>query len=217
MYENREEAGKELATALAKYKENKDTLVIGLPRGGVVTAYEVASALHLPLDVICPRKVGAPNNPELAIGAVTETGEGFFNEDVISYLNVSQEYMQQACLEEQKRAQMRTNTFRKGRPPLSLENKIVIIVDDGLATGATMKAAILSLKGKKTAKIIVAIPVSPPETAKEVKALCDELVVLQSPWFFQAVGQFYADFGQTTDEEVVELLAKSHAKNSGTS
>jgi len=206
MYKNRQHAGKELATVLATYTDAKNAIVLGLPRGGVVTAYEVSFALHLPLDVICPRKVGAPNNPELAIGAVTETGDGYFNEDVISYLNVSQEYIHEASLEEQRRAQIRTNSFRQGRAPLSLENKIVIIVDDGLATGATMKAAILSLKGKKTKKIVVAVPVSPPETASEIQALCDELVVLHTPWHFQAVGQFYEDFRQTTDEEVIELL-----------
>jgi putative phosphoribosyl transferase len=209
MFENRQDAGKKLALALEKYKNQKDLIVIGLPRGGVVLAYEVALFLKAPLDVVCPRKVGAPFNPELAIGAVTETGEGFFNEDLIRSVGVSPQYIEKESAKEQERARMRLALFRKGRPPLDFKNKTVIIVDDGIATGATMKAAIQAVKKQKAKKVVVAVPVSPPDTAAEVKEMCDDFICLDTPWLFQAVGQFYREFNQTEDEEVVDLLSKS--------
>lgn len=214
MFIDRQDAGKKLAPHLAKYKSKPNVLVIGLPRGGVVLAYEVALFLKQPLDVICPRKVGAPYNPELALGAITETGEGYFNEDLITNIGVSPKYLEAECAKEKAVAQRRLSLFRKNLPPLNFADKTVIIVDDGLATGATMKAAIQSIKGQKADYIVVAVPVAPPDTAAEIKAMCDEFICLDTPWGFQAVGQFYQIFGQTEDEEVVRLLAAAReAKN----
>jgi putative phosphoribosyl transferase len=206
MFRDRKDAGEQLAKLLSAYKKQKNVVVLGLPRGGVVTAAAVARFLEAPLDVICPRKVGAPHNPELALGAITETGTGFFNESLIRQLGVSRKYLDEERAKEQKKAEMRMDLFRKGRPPLDLASKTVILVDDGLATGATMKAAILSLRGQKAKKIVVAVPVSPADTAREVQEMCDELVCMETPWLFQAVGQFYANFAQTEDTEVVEIL-----------
>jgi putative phosphoribosyl transferase len=208
MFKNRKDAGQKLANALLKLAKQKDAIVIGLPRGGVVTAYEVAKTLQLPLDIVCPRKVGAPFNHELALGAVTETGAGYFNKDLINQLDISHEYLEKEIEKEKKVSEIRGATYRKGKPPLNLKDKVVILVDDGLATGATMKAAIQLVKSLKAKKVIVAIPVSPIETLEEVKELADEVFCLTAPSHFQAVGQFYDDFSQTEDDEVIELLSK---------
>lgn len=213
MFIDRQDAGKKLALELSKYKDKSNVLIIGLPRGGVVLASEVALFLHQPLDVICPRKVGAPSNQELAIGAVTETGQGYFNEPLIRALGVSPEYIKSECARQQAVAQMRLTLFRKSLAPLNFAGKTVIIVDDGLATGATMKAAIQSIKNQHAAKIVVAVPVSPADTAQEIQTMCDELVCLATPWNFQAVGQFYELFNQTEDDEVVALLTAFHKKS----
>ncbi len=206
MFVDRQDAGKKLCHALQAYKQEPNILVIGLPRGGVVVAYEVALFLGASLDVICPRKVGAPFNPELALGAVTETGEGYFNDHLISSLGVSRSYIEKESQKEQAVAKRRLELFRKGKKPLNCKDKTVIIVDDGLATGATMKAAIHSIKRQKPKKIVVAVPVSPPDTANEIAEMCDAFIALATPWQFQAVGQFYDSFDQTEDEEVVRLL-----------
>lgn len=216
MFIDRSDAGQKLAPLLAKYKGKPDVLVIGLPRGGVVLAYEVAHYLGAPLDVICPRKVGAPHNPELAIGAVTETGDGYFNDHLIQQLGVSQSYLEAECAKEKERARQRLALFRKGLPPLDFKGKTIILVDDGLATGATMKAAIQTARQQQAAKIAVAVPISPPDTAQEIKALCDEFYCLESPWIFQAVGQFYHDFGQTEDAEVVAILQSERREKCAT-
>lgn len=206
IFKNRSDAGKRLAAQLSRYRNDPSTLVIGLPRGGVVTAYEVAQALGLPLDVTCPRKMGAPFNPELAIGAITETGKTYFNKDVISQLGITREYIEQVMEKERKRAEERSHLFRKGKQPLVVKGKTIILVDDGLATGATMKAAIQSMKDSGADKIVVAIPVAPPDTLREIEAMADEVVCLLAPPFFCAVGEFYEDFSQTEDSEVIELL-----------
>lgn len=213
MFIDRHDAGKKLALQLAKYKNKQDVLIIGLPRGGVVLAYEVALFLKQPLDVICPRKIGAPSNEELAIGAITETGQGYFNDPLIHTLGVPLEYIQSECTRQKAVAKMRLERFRKDLPPIAFAGKTVIVVDDGLATGATMKAAIQSIKNQNAKTIVVAVPVSPPDTAEEIQAMCDELICLATPWNFQAVGQFYETFGQTEDDEVVALLSAFH-KNS---
>jgi putative phosphoribosyl transferase len=206
MFHDRSDAGRKLAPLVAKYKKQKDVIVLGLPRGGVVTAFEVALFLEVPLDIICPRKVGAPQNPELALGAVTETGKGFFNNDLIERLGVSTRYLEEEIAKEKLRAQTRLSLYRKDRPPLHLQGKTVLLIDDGVATGATMKAAILAVKDQKAAKIIVAVPVSPPDTAEEIREMVDEFVSIATPSLFQAVGQFYRNFGQTEDAEVIALL-----------
>lgn len=210
MFQDRIDAGGKLTNKLQQYKDQKNVIIIGLPRGGVPVAYEISKNLHLPLDIVCPRKIGAPGNKEFAIGAITETGEGIFNWQVINRLDISKEYIENEVKAESQEAQNRLNIYRKKMPSRDLNNKVVIIVDDGLATGSTMKAAIQSIKLEGAAKIIVAIPVSPPDTLKEIRAIVDEVICLDAPSFFQAVGQFYADFSPTKDQEVITLMELSN-------
>lgn len=208
-FQNRMEAGKKLAQKLISYKNFPNGIIIALPRGGVPVAYQVAEALNLPLDIISPRKIGAPFNPEYAIGAITETGEGIFNEAAITRLNISENYLSNEIKKEQTKAQERLSRYRVGMPPRQLEGKTIFLIDDGLATGLTMKAAIQSLQETGVDKIIVAVPVAPPDTIQEISSKVDALFCLETPPYFEAVGQFYYDFSQTTDEEVIELLSKS--------
>lgn len=206
LFKNRKEAGAELAKRLAPYKNHPKGIVIGLPRGGVVLAAEVAKALSLPLDVVCPRKIGAPINPEFAIGAITETGEGIFDSQAIKYMGVTDDYIESKVAEEKEQAMRRLSLFRKGMPARDLKDKVVLIVDDGLATGSTMKAAIQSIKSEGADKVVAAVPVSPVDTLEEVTEMVDEIVCIAAPPFFQAVGQFYDNFSETTDDDVIEIM-----------
>lgn len=201
------DAGIQLALKLEKFKNQPDTIVIALPRGGVIVGFEVAQALQLPLDLIFPRKIGAPFNEELAIGAITETGEGFLNKNLIDSLHIDIEYVKQAIEKEKKEALRRLNIYRGNKPFLSLEGKTVILVDDGIATGATMKAAILDIKKRKASQLIIAVPVASYETIHQMQLLVDEIICLTIPINFYAVGQFYEDFRQITDQEVIEKLS----------
>lgn len=206
IFYDRHDAGKKLAEALLEYKNDKEAIVIALPRGGVVVGYEVAKLLKLPLDIVSPRKIGAPFNPELAIGAITETGEKILSDELIDSLGISHEHLEQVIAKEKKEALSRLQRFRKNRPPRNLTSKKVIIVDDGLATGATMRAAIKTVKAEKAKELIVAIPVAPQDTLAKIKKEVDKVICLSSPYTFFAVGQFYERFDQTSDEEVVSLL-----------
>lgn len=203
---NRFDAGKQLAARLEKYRNDPKAIVLALPRGGVETGYEVAKGLHLPLDITCPRKIGAPSNPEFAIGAITETGEGILHEDVIAALYVSKEYLAKTMAEEKETAQKRLQSYRKGRPARELKGKTVLLVDDGLATGATMQAAIASVKKEGAGKIVLAVPVAPPHTLSKFHGDADDIVCLMTPPGFYAVGQFYDDFAPVNDQEVIDLL-----------
>ena len=205
-FKNRVEAGKLLSKKLLHYQQAKDTIVLGLPRGGVVLASEVALALKLPLDIICPRKIGAPFNPELAIGAITENGEGYFDKKLMSYFGISKDYLEEKITQEIQEAKRRLKVYRNDRPPLQLKDKTIILVDDGIATGATVKAAILALKKEDVKKIIVATPVSSLEAYQDIHQQVDEIICLSLPAHFQAVGQFYEHFNATTDQEVCTLL-----------
>lgn len=207
-FHDRTQAGEMLAADLQGYKNAKDTVVLGLPRGGVVTAAVVASALHLPLDITCPRKIGAPFNPEFAIGAVTETGSAIFNRDVISRLGIPEEYLKHEVVKETKNAQQRLSVFRRKMGKRVLEDKTVILIDDGLATGSTMEAAIESVKNEGASRVVVAVPVSPPDTLDKMRTLADEVVCLFAPSNFYAVGQFYERFDQVEDDEVLEILER---------
>lgn len=208
IFEDRVDAGQKLASKLTQYKEDPDTVVIGLPRGGVIVANEVANNLKLTLDIIVPRKIGAPGNPELAIGAITEEGEGFFDEAFIRSYQIDPEVINKEVTAEKEEARRRLELYRGSRPALNLNDKTAILIDDGIATGSTMKAAIVSAKIKGADKVVVAVPVAPPSTIAEIKNTADEVVVLDQPPFFQAVGQFYADFSQTEDAEIIELMSK---------
>jgi len=209
IFKDRIEAGQKLAKALEEYKGQKDTIILGLPRGGVVTGFEIAKALELPLDLVVPRKIGAPGNPEFAIGAITEEGEGIFNEGVIRDYEISKEYITRTVEEEKKEAQRRLKTYRGDRPPLDLKEKTVILVDDGIATGLTVRAAIKSVKNRDPKKIVVAVPCGAKDSIDQIKKEVDEVICLHAPIFFGAVGAFYREFPQTTDEEVIELIKES--------
>ena len=210
LFKDRKEAGKLLALRLQEYREKKNAIVIALPRGGVVVGYEVAKALHLPLDIISPRKIGAPSNPELAIGAITETGEGIFSQRLIEELDISEDVIKKAVEKEKKEAARRLSHYRKNRPPRDLKGKIVLLIDDGVSTGSTLFAAIKTIRAEEAGKIILGIPVAPPETFAKLQKDVEQAICLSTPTPFFAVGQFYEIFDQTSDEEVISLL-KDHS------
>mgnify|MGYP001066236906 CR=1 FL=1 len=206
MFENREEAGKLLAEKLVVYKDEGDVVVAGIPRGGVPVAAEIAKTLDLPLDVVVTRKIGAPGQEELAIGAIGPEGVSVFDEDLISRLGVSEDYKEQVVEDETEEMNERIRKFRGSKKPQNFKGKTVIIVDDGVATGSTVEASIKYLKMKGASKTILAVPVAPLESVEELEALVDKFIAIATPDEFYAVGQFYKDFPQTEDEEVIRLL-----------
>jgi predicted phosphoribosyltransferase len=212
-FPNRAEAGRLLAQKLSKYAGRDDVIVLGLPRGGVPVAYEVARALGVPLDVFIVRKLGVPGFEELAVGAIASGGVRVLNEDVMRALPNVDEIIESVTAREAAEMERREKSYRDGRPAPELRDRTVILVDDGLATGATMRAAVKALRQRGAAKIVVAVPVGPPDTCREFEDVADEIVCATAPELFQAVGQYYEDFSQTTDDEVRELLARSAQKN----
>ncbi len=211
IFQDRIEAGKNLAKALNAYQDIEDGIVIGLPRGGIPVAFEVSQALNLPLDIVCPRKIGAPFNREYAIGAVTETGEAIYNQFAISEEQIPESYLKSEVEKETLEAQRRLALYRSGKPKRELCNKSVILVDDGIATGSTMQAAIRSIRKERAKEIVVAIPVSSSSALEQIKSEVDNVVCLYTPPFFQAVGEFYYNFGPTRSQEVIELMKKASA------
>jgi predicted phosphoribosyltransferase len=211
-FRDRAEAGRLLAEMLRGYEENPDALVLALPRGGVPVAYEVATALRLPLDIFVVRKLGVPGYRELAMGAIASGGTRVLNEDVLRALPDAAVMVADVTAQETRELERRERDYRGDRPPPEVSERIVILIDDGLATGATMLAAIAALRKKAPAKIVVAVPVCPPETCGEIERVADEMVTLLAPDWFRGVGQFYDDFGQTSDEEVRDLLARATAR-----
>ena len=209
---DRIDAGKRLASALKGFSGKKG-LVLAIPRGGVVVGYVIAKALNLQLDVIIPRKIGAPDNPELAIGAVAEDGTAILDENLINYLGVSKEYIGQETERQKQEIERRLKLYRQDTSYPNLKGLDVIVVDDGIATGSTMKAALASVKNRGAASITVAIPVGPPSTIEELETMADRVVCLYTPEYFQAIGQFFTDFSQTPDEEVIKLLRESKQKS----
>jgi putative phosphoribosyl transferase len=211
MFRNRSEAGNRLGTRLDRYKDRDDVVVLALPRGGVVTGYEIARMIGAPLDVLIVRKIGFPYQPELAAGAVAETGSVVLNRDIMAMGGLSEEALKPEIDRQKEEIARRIVLYRAGRKLSNLRGKTVILVDDGVATGATMKAAIAALKQENPAKLIVALPVAPPETVEVLRTMVDELICLETPLYFMAVGAHYSDFTQVTDEEVVKLLQRSTA------
>ena len=211
MFADRTDAGRALAAALKAHAGAAETLVLGLPRGGVPVAYEVAQALELPLDVLVVRKLGLPWQPELAMGAIASGGALVRNEEVVRYLGDRDEAFEAVRAREQAELERRERDYRGNRPPLAVRGRTGILVDDGLATGATMEAAVRSLKALGARRVVVAVPVASAEARERIAAVADEVVCLATPMMFSAVGQWYADFGQTEDAEVRDLLDRAHA------
>ena len=209
IFRDRRAAGQQLATRLAFLKDELRLIVLGIPRGGVVVAAEVARALKAPFDIFLAHKIGAPFNPELAVGAVTSEGALWFDEEFIRELRLSEKDLARAVEQQREEMARRLIMFRRARPPLDVKNKTVVLIDDGVATGATVLASLRALRQHQPARLILAIPVGPRETLQHLASECDQLIVLETPEPFWGVGQFYARFDQTSDAEVVALLAES--------
>ena len=206
MLKNRSDAGKKLAERLLKYK-GKDAIVLALPRGGVAVGYEVAKALNLPMDIVSIRKVGHPSNPEYAICAVDDKGH-ILRGDASS--SVDPDWLEEAIEKERAEALRRSEVYRSGSEPLDIKDKIIILTDDGVATGLTFRLALSSCRSRQPAKIISAIPIAPPETVKEISGLSEEVVLLENPGDFRgAVGAHYEQFEQMTDNEVIRFMQES--------
>jgi predicted phosphoribosyltransferase len=209
IYRNRSEAGKHLAAQLAKYANREDVLVLALPRGGVPVAFEVAKALHAPMDIFLVRKLGVPGHEELAMGAIATGGVRVLNQDVVDYLGIPASVIDAVAANELQELERRERAYRGDRPEPDVRGKTVILVDDGLATGSTMRAAAAALRQQGPARIVVAVPVSAPQTCDEYRMGVDEIICGNTPEPFYGVGLWYEDFSQTTDEEVRELLEKA--------
>lgn len=205
-FRDRHQAGQLLAERLEFLKGHTDLLVLGVPRGGVVVAAEIARALAATLDVFIARKLGAPHNPELAVGAVASTEEVVLDEHLIAALGVPQPYLEAEISRQRAEIQRRMKAYRGDRPAPDFKGKTVILTDDGVATGATMRAAIQALRAKDPGELVVGLPVGPPDTIQELAEMVDRMICLHTPAFFWAVGGFYADFSQTSDAEVIALL-----------
>ncbi len=212
IFQDRTDAGRQLAEELLSYAGRDDVIVLALPRGGVPVAFEVAQRLGVPLDVFVVRKLGVPGHEELAMGAIASGGVRVLNEDVLYVLPDAQSIVEMVTAIEREELKRRERDYRGDRPAPEVRGRTVILVDDGLATGATMRAAAAALRQQGAAKIIVAVPVGAPSTGHEIRSVADEVVCLQTPGSFMGVGQYYEDFSQTTDEEVRELLAASAPK-----
>lgn len=211
LFKDRHDAGRRLAQELLHYKDATKTIVIALPRGGVVLGYDVSVALKLPLDVLITRKLGTPVNPELAMGALAETGYLHVNQDVMREYQVTQAQLDEEMRRQQNEITRRVRQYRGGRALPSLKGQTVILVDDGIATGATFFASLGALLKAETVRVIAAVPVAPPRVLAKLKALVDEVVVLHtSEWFF-GIGQFYERFDQVEDTEVMSCLDKARA------
>jgi predicted phosphoribosyltransferase len=215
-FANREEAGRMLAEALSAYTGRSDIFILALPRGGVPVAYEVAKTLLAPMDLWLVRKLGVPGQEELALGALAAKNIRVLNQEIIDLLNIDQTVIDTVVSREQAELERRNQLYRRGKPPPDIEGKTIIIVDDGLATGATMRVAIASLRQARAARIVAAVPVGAASTCRKIEKESDELVCLYKPEPFYGVGQWYSDFSQTSDENVLTLLNNA-PPNSGRS
>jgi len=209
VYRNRTEAGRRLGGALAAYADRADVLVLALPRGGVPVGFEVAAALNAPLDVFVVRKLGVPSQEELALGAIATGGVLVLNEDLVLHLNIPSHVIEDIAARERSELERREQAYRDGRQPPETRGRTVILVDDGLATGATMRAAVTALRQSQPKRIIVAVPVAAPESCQELRREADEVICAITPESFHGVGEWYEDFSQTSDEEVRALLAQA--------
>ncbi len=206
---NRAEAGRRLAAKLASYAGQSDVVVLGIPRGGVIVASQVAEALGTPLDVFLSRKLGVPGQEELAFGALASGGVRVLDRGLIREMNISDAEIERITEEVRTELDRRERKYHEGRPPMTLQGKTAVLVDDGIATGSSTMAAIDTLKQLRTAKLVLAVPVAPASTCKRLQDAVDDLVYVYSPERFYAIGQFYNDFEQVTDEEVIETLRRA--------
>jgi predicted phosphoribosyltransferase len=209
MFRDRSHAGRVLAGELARYAGRPDVVVLALPRGGVPVGYEVAQALGAPLDVFLVRKLGVPGHEELAMGAIAAGGVLVVNDEVTSRLASPRAVLEEVAAEEQRELDRRVEAYRDGRPALDLRGKTAILVDDGLATGSTMRAAVAAVRRLEPARVVVAVPVGAEQTCGEFRSEADDVVCAETPEPFFAVGSWYQDFAQTTDAEVRALLARA--------
>lgn len=205
-FADRMSAGQQLAEELSEYADQEDVVLLGLPRGGVPVAFEVAKALEAPLDVFVVRKLGVPGNPELAMGAIASGGVRVMNEDVVRRLGISEEDIERIATREREELERREEAYRGARPGIDVEEKTVILVDDGLATGATMRAAVSALRKSDPKRIIIAVPTAPTETCADFEDVADGIICLRTPRPFFGVGGSYLDFSQTSNEQVRALL-----------
>jgi len=209
LFHDRYDAGRTLASMLKQFANRPDVVVLALPRGGVPVGYEVAKALNVPLDVFIVRKLGVPGHEELAMGAIASGGVVLLNNNVVRALGIPEDVVNIAAVKEERELQRREREYREGRPPLDVQGKTVILVDDGLATGSSMRAAVEALKEKGASHIIVAVPVASPRTCADFEEEVDQVICMATPEPFRAVGQWYKDFSQTRDEEVHDLLRRA--------
>jgi predicted phosphoribosyltransferase len=209
MFADRAEAGRQLAARLSDYANRPDVVVLALPRGGVPVGFEVARALHVPLDVFLVRKLGVPGREELAMGAIASGQVRILNQEVVEHLGIPEEVIDAVAAEEQVELERRERLYRNNRPPLDVRGKTVILVDDGLATGSSMRAAVAALRRQQPARIVIAVPVGAPDTCAEFQTETDEAICLHMPPRFMAVGLYYEDFSQTTDDQVRDLLHRA--------
>jgi putative phosphoribosyl transferase len=205
-YQDRHQAGAELAARLDHLKGRNDVVVLALPRGGVPVAAEVARALHAPLDVFLVRKLGMPGHRELAMGAIATGGVRVVNDDVVRWYRIPDTVIDDVAQAEQAELERRERAYREGRSPVELGGRVVLLIDDGLATGSSMKAAVQAVRARAPSRIVVAVPVGSPGTCREFGRIADEIICACTPRHFSAVGQWYRDFSQTSDEEVRDLL-----------
>jgi len=206
MIRNREEAGRMLADKLSHYRNDPAALILALPRGGVAVGYQLSLTLHVPLDVFITRKIGAPGNPEYAIGAASETGSLYLNQAAVSSVGLSRHELDRLIQAQEKEIARRKALYRQGRPLPQLIGRTVLLVDDGIATGSTFMASALAIRGLQPRHLVGVIPVGPLSTIREVRARMDELVLLMTPEPFEAVGNFFVDFTQVEDRDVVGYL-----------
>ena len=206
MFRNREEAGRILADELTRYRNDPTVLILALPRGGVAVGYQLSLALHVPLDVFITRKIGAPGNPEYAIGAVAETGSRYLNQEAVSSFGLSRHELDRLIHVQEKEIARRKDLYRQGRPLPQLTGRTVFLVDDGIATGSTFLASALAIRNLQPRRLVGVIPVGPQSTIREVRSHVDELVILITPDPFYAVGNFFTDFTQVEDRDVIQYL-----------
>jgi putative phosphoribosyl transferase len=209
LFQDRFDAGRFLASKLRPFANRSDTVVLALPRGGVPVGFVVAKALNVPLDVFVVRKLGVPGHEELAMGAIASGGICVLNEDLVRAAGISDEVIEAVAAEEERELERRERDYREGRPPVDVQGRTVILIDDGLATGSSMRAAVLALKRKRPAQIVVAVPVGATTTCAEFESEVDQTICAVTPEPFQSVGQWYRDFSQTSDEEVRDLLRRA--------